>query len=213
MRIKTVCLTVLVLTAKAAINFPQKGNKCKDNSDCFEPWENCQENVCFHKDAWPLYTQEWFMIFICPIWLCGCLTAGVSGGGTLVPWIRLMWNFSASDAIALSNASIVCGALCSFVVNFKKRHPLKKDLDGKPAGLILDYNIAAVALPMGVVGSAIGAIIPQVVPEPVIIGILTVLLIIVIISTANKFKKMVKAENEKFAAQKKAKEELELAAT
>ena len=139
--------------------------------------------------------------------------AGVSGGGTLVPWIRLMWNFGAADAIALSNASIVVGALCSFVVNFKKRHPLKKNLDGLPSGLILDYDIAAVALPMGVVGSAIGAIVPQVVPEPVIIGILTLLLIGVIISTANKLKKMIKAENAKLEAQKQAKLELELAAS
>ncbi len=78
----------------------------------------------------------------------------------MVPWLRLMWNFSAADAIALSNASIVSGATCSFVVNFNKRHPLKKNLDGLPSGLVLDYNIAAVALPMGVVGSAIGAIVP-----------------------------------------------------
>lgn len=86
--------------------------------------------------------------------------AGVAGGGTLVPWIRLMFNFNAADAIAISNSSIASGAVCSFIVNFNKRHPVKKNLDGQPSGLVLDYNIAAVALPMGVVGSAIGAIVP-----------------------------------------------------
>jgi uncharacterized membrane protein YfcA len=142
------------------------------------------------------------MIFITPFWLFGCLCAGVSGGGTLVPWLRLMWNFSAKDAIALSNASILIAALCSFTVNFKKRHPLKKNLEGKPSGLVLDYNIAVVAIPMGVVGSAIGAIIPQVVPEPVIIGILTLLLIGVIVITSKKLKQMLAKEREVIEAAK-----------
>jgi len=84
----------------------------------------------------------------------------MSGGGTLVPLMRLIYKFSASDAIIISNISLATVALLCFIVNFRKKHPKKKDLDGKPAGLLIDYNLAIVMLPMGVIGSATGAIIP-----------------------------------------------------
>lgn len=111
---------------------------------------------------------------------------GIVGGGTLVPLIRLIFNFGTAQAIALSNVSVGTGAVVSFILNFNKPHPFKKDLDGKPAGLLLDYNLTIIMMPMGVVGSAIGAIIPAVVAEPILILILVLLLIFVTFVSAKK---------------------------
>ena len=114
-----------------------------------------------HKDLWPMdQWQEWFGVFFTVIWITACFLAGMSGGGTLVPLMRIIFKFSASDAIIISNISLAAGALLCFILNFRKNHPKKKDLDGKPAGLLIDLNVAIVMLPMGVIGSAIGAIIP-----------------------------------------------------
>ena len=62
-------------------------------------------------------------------------------------------------------------ACVCYLLNFRKKHPLKVDLDNKPCGLLIEYNLAIVMLPMGVIGSAIGAIIPAVLPEPILIAV------------------------------------------
>jgi uncharacterized membrane protein YfcA len=93
--------------------------------------------------------------------------AGIGGGGTLVPNIRFFFNFVLADAIALSNATIAVAATMRYVYNFRKTHPLRSDTNGKSCGTIVDYNITAVMMPMIIVGSAIGAILNYILPEPV----------------------------------------------
>ena len=66
----------------------------------------------------------------------------------MVPNIRIIFNFGVKDAIALSNATIAVAALMRYLVNFRKNHPLKFDTLGKPAGLIVDYNITLIMMPM-----------------------------------------------------------------
>jgi uncharacterized membrane protein YfcA len=107
----------------------------------------------------------------------------MSGGGTLVPLLRCIFNFYTGDAIILSNLSLASVAIVCFILNFRKTHPLKKDLDGKPSGLLIQYNLVIVMLPMGVVGSAIGAKISVILPEPILITVLTATLIYVTIIT------------------------------
>jgi uncharacterized membrane protein YfcA len=140
-----------------------------------------------HKDSWPLLPLEWAGVFTIFIWIVGCLSGGSSGGGTLIFFLRVMFQFTAGNAIAISNTSIATGAIVSYILNFKKKHPFKKDTDGKPAGLLLDYNIAIIMMPMGIVGSAIGAIVPIVLPEPLIIAGLTISLAYVAVITIQKY--------------------------
>lgn len=122
--------------------------------------------------------------------------AGMSGGGTLVPLLRCIFNFYTSDAIVLSNLSLATVAVLCFVLNFRKTHPLKTDLDGKPCGLLIEYNLAIVMLPMGVIGSAVGAMIPVVLPEPYLIAVLTLALVFVTVLTAYKLILMRRKESQ-----------------
>jgi uncharacterized membrane protein YfcA len=61
------------------------------------------------------------------VWLFLANCAGIGGGGTLVPIIRLLFNFVLADAIALSNATIAVAATMRYIYNFRKTHPLKSD--------------------------------------------------------------------------------------
>ena len=101
---------------------------------------------------------------------------GLGGAGTLVPILRLIFNFDVKDAIALSNITIFVSGFIRWVWDGPKRHPLKKDKDGKASGTLLEYNVAVLILPMGVVGSALGSIISLILPEPVLIVVMTVVL-------------------------------------
>jgi uncharacterized membrane protein YfcA len=86
-------------------------------------------------------------------------------------------------------------ACVCYLLNFRKKHPLKVDLDNKPCGLLIEYNLAIVMLPMGVIGSAIGAIIPAVLPEPILIAVLTLTLVYVTVITTQKLIQMRRAES------------------
>jgi uncharacterized membrane protein YfcA len=151
-----------------------------------------------HKDSWPLNGQEWFGVFFTALWILGCNCAGMGGGGTMVPLLRMIFNFTVAQSIAISNTTVAVSGFIGYVFNFKKRHPLKKDLDGNPSGTLMDYSIGIVILPMGAVGAAIGAIVGLILPEPIIIVVLTLILSYIFVQTALKLRKMRTAENEAF---------------
>lgn len=73
-----------------------------------------------------------------------------------------------------------------YFVNFKKPHPLKKDMAGNPAGTIVDYNIALILVPTIIVGSAVGVVVNYILPEPIQIGIQFVCLLAILGTTAPK---------------------------
>jgi len=114
----------------------------------------------------------------------------------MVPILRMIFNFEATQAIYLSNITVFVSGLIRYLFDFKKKHPLKKDLDGKPCGTLLEYAIAIVIMPMGVVGSAVGSVVSLLLPEPIIIGVLTIVLLGICILTFSKLKKMNRAETE-----------------
>jgi len=106
-----------------------------------------------------------FLFFI--FWMAGCNMAGMGGGGTMVAISILIFGFNVTDAITLSNLTICMSGITRYLFDFNKRHPLKKDLDGKPSGTLLEYNIGILLMPMSIVGAALGAILSYTIPEPV----------------------------------------------
>lgn len=74
--------------------------------------------------------------------------------------LRTVFNFDLSAAIPLSNVSLVASGIVGYLYAFNKPHPIKKDTAGKPCGTMQDYNMILIMYPMGIIGSAIGAIIP-----------------------------------------------------
>ena len=91
---------------------------------------------------------EWAGIFFTSLLLLGCNCAGFGGGGVLTIFLRAFFKFGVKDAIIISNATIAISGLIRYVLNFRKNHPLKVDTNGQPAGLLVDYNVCVVMLPM-----------------------------------------------------------------
>lgn len=104
-------------------------------------------------------------------------SGGLGGGGAMVPVLMIFFRFDLKRAIALSNSTIFISALIRFLVNSRQTHPLKKDTESKPTGVLVDYNIGIVMLPAITLGVTAGAILNTVMPEVVILALLTLLLV------------------------------------
>ncbi len=99
-----------------------------------------------------------------------CTMAGVGGGGVTVPLILVFFNFELKRCTAISGASILACSAARYIVNFKQKHPEKDSVS-------IDYSLAAVMLPAVIVGSFLGVYLSAIMPDIVITGILTLLLV------------------------------------
>lgn len=131
-----VCLAILAVLTKAS-DYPVQGSACKLDNECYTPYEVCRltnttkiTGKCVHKNLTPFLVIEWFGCFWAAVWLFCANCAGIGGGGTMMPIVRIFFKFGIKDAIALSNATIAVAATMRYIVNFKKPHPLKKDVHG-----------------------------------------------------------------------------------
>ena len=134
----------MLLLIKVNAEYPKFGHHCEDNDHCLDGWEYCnmQTKLCAHKSTWPLFGIEWFGFILMTFWILGCVMAGTSGGGSLIPLLRIIFLFTVKDAIAISNLTIAVVGIISFITTYTVKHPLKVDTKGKPAGLAFEYNLA-----------------------------------------------------------------------
>ena len=72
-------------------------------------------------------------------------------------------------------------SICRYIFNFPKSHPLKNG-----TGVLVDYNISSMMLPMIVVGASIGVMLNIILPAVVVAIILTILLVITSYTTLRK---------------------------
>ena len=113
------------------------------------------------------------------LFLSNC--GGLGGGGSMIPIIIIFFGFEVKQAIGLSNASIAVASICRYFFNFPKSHPYK---NGK--GVLVDYNIASLMLPMIVVGATVGVMVNKILPMIVVTITLTLLLLLVSYTTLRK---------------------------
>ena len=154
----------LVLKGVAAFH-PLIGQKCGTTADCSpDGWEQCEDGLCVHKELWPLKPMEFwgFVVVFGTLWVANM--GGVGGAGMLVPILVLFMKFDARNAIALSNFSIFLSSTQRYLLNSGKSHPLK---EGK--GLLVDYNLGILMLPLIISGVSIGVILNMIIPQLVVI--------------------------------------------
>ena len=118
---------------------------------------------------------------------------GLGGGGALIPICMLFFGFDTKQAIAQSNASIFVSAVARYLFNFNKTHPYK---NGR--GVLVDYNVASLMLPIITVGATVGVILNAILPSIIIAVLLTLLLIFVGFTTLRKLLKIIRSEREKY---------------
>lgn len=96
--------------------------------------------------------------------------AGIGGGGNIIPVLLILYRFSSSLSIALSNFNIFISSLLRYIINFNVRHPLKD-------AVLIDYEIVMLMMPTTLMGSIVGMQFNQVLPDVVILILLTIVLI------------------------------------
>jgi uncharacterized membrane protein YfcA len=129
--------------------------------------------------------MEWIgnvaTFFVLLISNCG----GLGGGGAIIPVAIFFYGFDAKQAIGLSNASICMASICRYLINFNKTHPLKNK-----TGVLVDYNIASLMLPMIVVGATTGVMLNKILPPVIVSVVFTLLMVFFSVTTTRKLLKI-----------------------
>ena len=94
-------------------------------------------------------------VFIAGIFVSG---AGIGGGGLFVPIMMLLVDFPTSYAIPTSKAIIFGGSLAVTLFNLNKRHPYYE----RP---LINYNVASMIEPISWLGTVLGVLINNVIPD------------------------------------------------
>ena len=161
--------------------------KCDTDSDCDPPYEICKsDGICRHKSVFPIEWTEFIGFFLLGGILAMCNSAGVGGGFVIVPLCLILFRFSTTHSVALSNFNIFISSLTRFIYDFRVKHPLKKAVG-------VNYEIVMIMLPCTLLGALFGVQINQILP---VIGIMITLAILLVFmgfkslsSAIKKFKK------------------------
>ena len=118
---------------------------------------------------------------------------GIGGGGVILP-IMMLFNFSVTHAVALTNIVIWVGAVTRYVLDFKEKHlfcPVPPPLV-PPVGwgyraeqhpmknaTIIDYGVVAIMMPWIMIGSFIGTQANVAAPPVIVLAILLVVMIFI----------------------------------
>jgi uncharacterized membrane protein YfcA len=97
----------------------------------------------------------------------------------------------------LSNAQICSAGIARLAMDGRKPHPLRKT-----HGILLDYSMLTMMLPMITIGSALATVIGRVIPEVYLVIGYAVTMVGILLFNLNRLKKLV-AKETKDAADKK----------
>lgn len=109
--------------------------------------------------------------FILIVMMMLATMGGIGGGGVVVLIIQYLLYFNLSEAIALSQFSILTCSVMRYFLTADKKHPEKK------TSVALDYGLATVMMPTVLMGSFIGVWINIILPDIAIQIILALLLV------------------------------------
>lgn len=76
-------------------------------------------------------------------------------------------------------------SICRYLINFNKTHPLKNK-----TGVLVDYNIASLMLPMIVVGATTGVMLNKILPPVIVSVVFTLLMVFFSVTTMRKLLKI-----------------------
>ena len=181
-----------ILAVVLAIAFAASDFTCESDSDCDPPYETCSasKGECVHKSVFPLEALEFVGSFVLGIILALCNAAGVGGGGIVIPICIIFFRFSTTHSIALSNFNIFSASITRFILNFKSKHPLKLK-----KAVIVDYEACMLMLPAVLLGGLIGVQLNSILPDVVVLVLLTILLIFMTYKSVMQGIKKFRAEN------------------
>jgi len=143
----------------------------------------------YHKPPFPLdWEHDGRTIIFASLGLIIAASGGIGGGGILVPLFMLLLKFKPKHAIALSNFTILGGAIANTAVNVRKRHP-----NGDRA--LIDWDLILVMEPLTIFGAIFGSLLSKVLPNVVLTTMLVAILAFMGQRTVGKGLKMWREES------------------
>jgi hypothetical protein len=176
-------VSVLPLIYTSATNFCKKDEECEELNYCI-----MDENKCVHKKIFSDLTLEFPGLIMIVIGSALSNAGGIGGGGLLIPILLLVLKFYTHEAIPISKLMIFTGALTSFILGFRQKHPVRNSIT-------IDYNIPLLLVPMLLFGTMVGVTLNKVTPPWLILISLTAVLIINTYKTLKKGVQLFKEEN------------------
>ncbi|BDA43515.1 probable sulfite exporter TauE/SafE family protein 3 [Coccomyxa sp. Obi] len=136
-----------------------KGRSTFYSSNLFDCWRRLRN----HKDDppkpfWPLNWGDIVGYTFAAVSLFIAAGGGIGGGGILVPLYILVMGFPTNTAVALSNITIVGGAISNFLFNVGRRHAFFD----RP---LIDWNIILAMEPATILGALLGGYLNKATPN------------------------------------------------
>ncbi|POM62464.1 hypothetical protein PHPALM_28387 [Phytophthora palmivora] len=121
---------------------------------------------------------------------CTALGAGggIGGGGLLVP-MYILAGLNPKHAIPLSKVTIFGSAVAMYVVNFRRKHPLKRN---RP---LIDFGLVGLMEPTTLIGTVFGVMLNHIFPNWLILALLVTLLSFITYKTVLKGNSIQDKEN------------------
>ncbi len=104
-----------------------------------------------HKPLWPLSDRDLLMLALAAAALVLAAGGGIGGGAIYMPLYVVAGGFASSNAVALSNLTILGGAAANFVINVQKAHPR---VPGRP---LIDWTLILIMEPTTILGALLGS--------------------------------------------------------
>lgn len=146
--------------------------RCMFDTDCLKyPNFICDDHTqtCVHKGIFPILGSEFIGLIILIFLMTLSTMGGIGGGGAVVPFTMMFFEFTTKQAIAISGFSIFLCSITRYFYTLSDKHP-EKD------AVIIDYGLATIMLPAVMMGSMLGVLANQTLPAVMLQGSLTVLL-------------------------------------
>ena len=161
-----------------------ESGQCRQNSDCGLQSE-CKNEICLHKSLNPLQPIEYLGSVL--IFLMSSLanSTGIGGGEIMVPLLILLFFFDTHSAVPLSLAIMLGGNFIKTVLRLPERH---HEVD-RP---MIDYHLVALTLAPLLVGATSGFMINRVLPDWLILSLMTTLLFYLTVHIGSRAEKSLK---------------------
>jgi uncharacterized membrane protein YfcA len=172
-----IALSVLGLASAAVYNAP-----CKEDSTChhlYTTWYQCEDLKCIRKKF--DFDSRDILGFISIVFIASVANAGGLGAGAvIIPVYMFVYNFVATDSVPMSKITIFAGAVVNFFMSWNDRHPKNHNR------FQINYNMAAVIVPLLLAGTQVGVYLTKLVPPALITFSLTLYLMYSVVKMYQK---------------------------
>lgn len=167
---KSTLITLLVLLMLVgAQNISPDSPTCTNDDDCSYPFGSCFENICIHKNIFPIEWQEILGAGIIFIIIAFGNAVGIHGNAVVITVGTTLFFLTLRQAIPIGLFTVAVAMIVAYLLNFNDKHPLKD-------ATMIDYGIVQSQMPLLELGILFGVELNELIPETAIFIILCIVL-------------------------------------